>query len=341
VTVADVARVACVSTATVSNALNSTGRMSQSTRRYVRKIAQDIGYVPGGAGRKVQRDTRVLGLAVTTDHPVSWSFAEIPYFSQAVQSATAVAHEHGYGLIVQPTAIEPERWADLAVDGMVLIDSPKGDPVRTELKRRGVPVVFSGRPPDPEAEDIWIDNDLEDAVRGVLDHLAAAGARNVALLGGDTTDYYIQTCMATYRQWCAERGQTPLMELMRCKDPIPAAARLLARQDPPDAIFGPYDGCGHAVLSAARIRGLRVPEDLLVACASESITYETTTPPTTTLSLDPLGTTRLAMELLIKLVEEGAPAQRTGAVRPTRLFPRASTLRPESARSGLERSVRG
>ncbi len=334
-TLADVARVAGVSTATVSNALNSVGRMSQSTRRQVRSIARELGYIPWGAGHGGLPDSRVLGLAVTTDHPVSWGFAEIAYFSQAVQAATAVAHEHGYSLIVQPTAIGPERHADLAVDGMMLIDSPQGDPVRAELRRRGVPVVFSGRPPVPEADDVWIDNDLEGAVRGVLDHLATSGARRVALLGGDTTDHYIQSCMTTYRQWCAERGQQPMIELMSCKDPAPAAARLLARRPAPDAIYGPYDRCGHAVLSAARDLNLRVPEQLRVVCASESVSYEQTAPPVTTLSLDPLGITRLAMELLIEIVEGGAPTARTGAVHPTRLFPRASSLSPEDTRGKI------
>ncbi|MFG1704199.1 LacI family DNA-binding transcriptional regulator [Nonomuraea sp. M3C6] len=326
VTLADVARVAGVSTATVSNALNSVGRMSQTTRRHVRSIARELGYIPYGGNQGVAGESRVLGLAVTTDHPVSWGFAEIAYFSQAVQAATAVAHEHGYSLVVRPTAVGPERWTDLAVDGMMLIDSPQGDPVRAELRRHGIPVVFSGRPPVPEHDDVWIDNDVESAVRGVLDHLAAAGAARIALLGGDTTDYYIQSCMATYRQWCAERGQPPLIELMRCKDPAPAVARLLARRPAPDAVFGPYDRCGHVLLSAARSMNLRVPEELLVVCASESSSYETTSPPVTTLSLDPLGITRLAMQLLIEIVEGRAPTMPRGAVHPTRLVPRASSV---------------
>lgn len=179
----------------------------------------ELGYLPD------KTHTRTLGLAVTTDHPASWGFAEIPYFSQAIQSATVVAHEHGYGLVVQPTALGLERLAVLPVDGMLLIDSPKGDRVRADLLMRGVPVVHIGRPVSAEPNDIWVDNDVEGAVRGVLDHLSQAGAQRVALLGGDTTDYYIQACMTTYRQWCAERGEPALLELMRRKNPaLPSPA---------------------------------------------------------------------------------------------------------------------
>ncbi|WP_369122748.1 substrate-binding domain-containing protein [Nonomuraea aridisoli] len=79
-------------------------------------------------------------------------------------------------------------------------------------------------------------------------------------------------------------------------------------------------------MAAARSAGLRVPEQLRVVCASESGSYETTSPPVTTLSLDPLGITRLAMELLIEVVEGGVPPTPRGAIHPTRLFPRASSL---------------
>ncbi|MFD4688359.1 LacI family DNA-binding transcriptional regulator, partial [Streptomyces sp. NPDC058461] len=44
VTIADVARAAEVSTATVSNALNGTGRLSAATRSRVRAVAADLGY---------------------------------------------------------------------------------------------------------------------------------------------------------------------------------------------------------------------------------------------------------------------------------------------------------
>ncbi len=50
-------------------------------------------------------------------------------------------------------------WHTLAVDGMLLLDSPAGDPVLRALRARGLPVVFDGRPPDPWPEDVWVDND--------------------------------------------------------------------------------------------------------------------------------------------------------------------------------------
>lgn len=82
-----------------------------------------------------------------------------------------------------------------------------------------------------------------------------------------------------------------------------AADRLLARPDRPDAVYGLFDPNGTDLLAAARRYGLRVPDDLLLVCCSESDVYAKTEPPITTLSLKPrrIGTT--VVNLLIDAIE--------------------------------------
>ncbi|MER5298667.1 LacI family DNA-binding transcriptional regulator [Streptomyces lasiicapitis] len=124
-TLADIARAAEVSTATVSHALNGTGRLSEATRRRVRATATALGY---GAPRTGPR-TRTLGIAVTT-FPGPWNYTEIAYFSRAVTAATAAAHAHGYALTTLPAdRVADAAWHTLAVDGMLIVDSPPGDPM--------------------------------------------------------------------------------------------------------------------------------------------------------------------------------------------------------------------
>lgn len=119
-TIADIARAAEVSTATVSHALGGTGRVGESTRRRVREVAAALGY----SARRGPR-TRTLGLAVTTYAGSAWNFVEIAYFSRLLTAATAAAHARGYALTVLPAdrGAEP-LWHTLAVDGMLLLDSP-------------------------------------------------------------------------------------------------------------------------------------------------------------------------------------------------------------------------
>ncbi|WJV45590.1 LacI family DNA-binding transcriptional regulator [Streptomyces flavofungini] len=321
-TLADVARAAEVSTATVSHALNGTGRLSDATRRRVRATATALGY---GAPRRGPR-TRTLGIAVTT-FPGPWNYAEIAYFSRAVTAATAAAHAHGYALTTLPAdRLADAAWHTLAVDGMLIADSPPGDPMARALRARGIPVVFDGVPGDVREGDHWIDNDHTATTREVLDHLTAAGARRVALQAGSGAETYARAVTQTYEQWCAERGVAARAVRFDAAD---AAGRafdgLLTGADRADAVYAAYDPGGHQLLAAARRHGLRVPDDLLLVCASEDPGYARTAPPVSTVSLNPELMARAAVDRLVALVEGAHPPAPGPTLVPAALHARTSS----------------
>ena len=141
---------------------------------------------------------------------------------------------------------------------------------------RGCPSSPTAAPPARCPVTAWVDNDHEAAVLGILDHLADAGARRIGLLTGTTTDTYTRLSTTAYLHWCERVGQDPVYEAYPAHDPCAgavAADRLLARPDRPDAVYGLFDPNGTDLLAAARRYGLRVPEDLLLVCCSESTVY--------------------------------------------------------------------
>ncbi|MFB7463165.1 LacI family DNA-binding transcriptional regulator [Streptomyces sp. NPDC056224] len=325
-TIADVARAAEVSTATVSHALNGTGRLGDGTRRRVREVAAALGY---GAHRGPR--TRTLGFAVTTYADWTWDFAGVAYFSRLLTAATSVAHSHGYALISLPAdrGAEP-LWHTLAVDGMLLLDSPQDDPVLRALRARGLPVVFDGRPADPRPDDVWVDNDHEATTREVLDHLAASGARRVALHSGFGREYYTRAVTSAYEHWCAERGTPPLVVPFHPEDDQGRAFdRAFGAPGRPDAVYSLYDPGGRQVLAAAARHGISTPGGLLLVCASEDPAYGALEPPVTTVTLNPERIAESAMSALVTLIESGytePPGQRTV---PAGLRVRASSLPPD------------
>ncbi|GGO38714.1 LacI family DNA-binding transcriptional regulator [Streptomyces lasiicapitis] len=326
-TLADIARAAEVSTATVSHALNGTGRLSEATRRRVRATATALGY---GAPRTGPR-TRTLGIAVTT-FPGPWNYTEIAYFSRAVTAATAAAHAHGYALTTLPAdRVADAAWHTLAVDGMLIVDSPPGDPMARALRARGIPLVFDGAPGDVRANDHWIDNDHPATTREVLDHLTAAGARRIALQAGSGAETYARVVTATYEEWCAERGVPARAVRFDAADTEGRIFdELLTGTERVDAVYAAYDPGGRQLLAAARRHGLRVPEDLLLVCASEDPGYAETAPPVTTVSLNPELTARAAVDRLVALVEGTHPPTPGPTVVPAALRVRTSSrgMRP-------------
>ena len=288
----DVAAAAGVSITTVSDALNGKGRLPDATRRHVREVADRLGYRPSAAARTLRTGkSGLIGLTVTTYGDEPFTFTEFAYFAEMARAATSAALARGYALVILPaTSRHAHVWSNVALDGTVVIDPSDQDPVVTELVRQGLPVVSDGRPAGSLPVTAWVDNDHEAAVLGILDHLAAAGARRIGLLTGTTTDTYTHLSTTAYLRWCERVGQDPVYESYPAHDPCAgavAADRLLARPDRPDAVYGLFDPNGTDLLAAARRYGLRVPEDLLLVCCSESTVYATTEPPITTLSLKP------------------------------------------------------
>ncbi|MFC8831263.1 LacI family DNA-binding transcriptional regulator [Streptomyces sp. NPDC057137] len=335
VTIADVARAAEVSTATVSNALNGTGRLADSTRARVRSVAAALGY--GGAGGPAPR---ILGLAVTTYGTHRWNFAGVPYFAQAINAATVAAHARGYALTALPAAPEEASWRTVALAGVLLLDSPAGDPVVRILRERGLPLAFDGRPAEPRPGEAWVDNDHHATTRTVLDHLAAQGARRIALMAGPGGEHYTLSCLAAYREWCAEHRTEPcVVPLTPGDDEGRALDPLLSGERRPDALYGIYNPCGRRALAAAARRSLSVPADLLLVCASEDPAYATTTPPVSTVSLVPDAAMAAAVTALVGLIE-GPGHTPPPVIVPARLLVRASSVRTASRADTASRTGR-
>ena len=327
-----VAARAGVSTATVSNALNGTGRLSEATRQRVLAAAGELGYAPASTARALARGaTGVLGLTMTTYGDLPVPYTEIPFYANLVLAAMAAAHNRGYLLQVMPNSMSSWMWLNTPMDGVIHVGPRADDHIRSLLLERGIPMVCEGRPPEANWCDTWVDADHDTGLRLLLDHLVAAGARRIGLTLPVHDDTYPHLIADAYRLWCADQDMQILVEEYAAMPDYftaeqKAVARLLDRDPRPDAVIGVYSDSGHNILAAARDHGLRVPRDLLVACVSEDPDYATTTPPVTTLSLRPDRTGDAAVDLLVAVINGRVGVDRRRLVQPV-LIPRRSTRR--------------
>ncbi|UKY54753.1 LacI family DNA-binding transcriptional regulator [Streptomyces inhibens] len=141
-TLGAVAAEAGVSAATVSNALNGTGRLSEATRQRVLAAARELGYAPASTARALARGgTGVLGLTMTTYGDLPVSYTVIPYYGQLVLGAMAAAHERGYLLLAMPSSMSPWMWLNMPMDGVIHSGPRAEDQVRAILLQRGIPMI--------------------------------------------------------------------------------------------------------------------------------------------------------------------------------------------------------
>jgi DNA-binding LacI/PurR family transcriptional regulator len=329
-TLRQVAEAAEVSTATVSNVINGTGRLSEATRTRVIAAARKLGYQPKNSVRALSRGgSGVLGLTLTTFESDSVSYTEIPYYSDLVLAAIGAANDHGYLLQVMPSTLSPWMWMTAPLDGVIHSEPKTTDSVRAILLQREIPIVYSGLPLDSGAGDAWVDCDHRLAVELLVERFIEAGARRIGLLLPEHNDAYPQLVLSAFTSACEDRGVDSCVadfELVPdyTTSERSAVNRLLTGPERPDALFGIYSDSGHNILAQVRQHCLHVPTDLLVGCFSEDPAYALTDPPITTLSLQPRKVAVEAVDLLVALIGGRRGIDRQRIVSPV-LHARASS----------------
>jgi DNA-binding LacI/PurR family transcriptional regulator len=329
VRISDVAAAAGVSITTVSHALNDKGRLADETRRRVREVADRLGYQPSALARGLAGGrTGMMAVTVSFVDDLPLAVADFDYFMQVMNAATSRALERGYALTLLPAPSRRAILERLPLDGAVVMDPVRDDPVMRRLGRRGVPVVTTGRQPDGADDACWVDNDHVAGTRAMLDHLASGGARRVALLTVPVLSSYTIDALSAYEDWCAARGQEPIVSSLTASisesGAYAEAIQLLGSRDPPDAIYATLDRLALGVLLAAEAKGVRVPEDLRIAGCTDSAASRTARPALTALNLNPDRIGQEAVDLLVALVEGDDPQERHRVV-PSIVVPRGST----------------
>lgn len=328
VTIRDVAKVAGVSVTTVSHALNGKGRIEAETIARVKEAAERLGYRASQAARNLRggRSGRIA-IINSQSSPHQVSLVDLEHFVRLLSGASEFAVEHGYTPVLTLNATQGQG---LTVDGVIIVDPVKGEPLIGALKLAGIPVVTTGRDPSQRREDEhWVDNDLYQATLEMLDHLAAKGARRIDLLAAASIYSYSEDAIRAYRDWSVQQGREarvhevagPLSENGAYLTSLP----LLQSAERPDALHCVTDRYAFGVMLAAQSLGLNLPGDLLLSAGTDSELAASHSPTLTALNLSPEQIGREAAELLINLIEGGSSERHR--VVPHTLQARATTDR--------------
>src|SRR6266700_526491 len=183
VTIRDVANAAGVSTATVSNVLNNTGKVGTKTQRHVLATVKRLGYVPDvHAKRLASSDRRTLGIIV--------SDIENPFFPEVIKSFEARARELGYDAILSDTNYDTrrtqaaaERMMEHNVRGVAVMTSEISLRLIHELARRRIAVTFLDLAPVRS----YMSNlkiDYFSGVEQIIKYLHGNGHRRIAFVAG-------------------------------------------------------------------------------------------------------------------------------------------------------------
>jgi LacI family transcriptional regulator len=267
-TVGDVAKLAGVSTATVSRVLTGSVPVSPALRDRVQAAAESLEYSVNEVARALRRDrTSTVGIVVPD--------LSNPFFTALVDRVESGLQELGLSLHVCSSsgdvAIEASRVTSLRQSQVeVLVVTPvdvHASGASLHDAESTIPLIQL----DQFAEGVdsdWVGTDEPHGMHLVLDHLATQGVRSAAYVGARLTGSSAVSRYDAVREAAAERGialdsDPALLGEFSLEWGVEAGGRIAAGALP-DAVVCAADVIALGVLQAFDAQGVRVPEDTLL-----------------------------------------------------------------------------
>lgn len=306
-TIYDVARLAGVSTATVSRALNGTGRIAPATQAAIDAAVAQLGYSPNTIARSlVTKTTQTIALLLPD--------ITNPFYAGLVSGIQASALSRDHTMLLCTTEGDPEReeqYLNLLqakhvdgalVDGLVL----PSDRIARFVKD-GFPIVCLDRDIDSRSIPlVQVDN----YVGGfhATKHLLSLGHKHIAHVKGAPDLRLSEERLEGF--WAAHEHQrlVPNVSLIvqgsfTEESGYRAARGLLESRKRFTAVFAANDLSAIGVMRAASEVGMRVPQDLSVVGFDDIRLASYTTPPLTTVRQPAERIAARATELLMDLTQ--------------------------------------
>jgi DNA-binding LacI/PurR family transcriptional regulator len=327
---ADIARMAGVSTTTVSRALSGSALVNKATRKRVTELARSLNYTVN-AGAKELRLGHSNTVAVVVPYNINMRQAlSDPFFLGILGSIADALTERGYDMLVSRIDEENLHLASTPYDsgramGIILIGQWHHHDHLNQLAVRGVPLVVWGAQLPNQLYCTVGCNNIEGG-RLATEHLLARGRRRVAFFG-DTDLPEVAQRYEGYRQALADAGVAFDPALVSRASFLAESARaavtqLKAQEIGFDAIFACSDLLAMSAISALRDLGLRVPQDVSVVGYDDVLLAAHYHPPITTVRQPIDAGGRALVTALLSFLDNVVPRSQ---VLPTELIVRSSS----------------
>lgn len=184
-TLKDVARLANVSTATVSRCMNEPHKVSGKTREIVMAAVKELGYAPNFGGRFL-----ASGKAGTFGAVVPTMMNAI--FANVLQAFEEEITKSNSNLLVASSSYEPEieeaqirALVARGVDGLLLIGAFRNPELYSYLENRNTPYVVAWAYRDA-SDKVFVGYDNKAAMQKMVETVLSYGHRNIAMISGIT-----------------------------------------------------------------------------------------------------------------------------------------------------------
>ncbi|GAB1438463.1 ribose operon transcriptional repressor RbsR [Providencia sp.] len=268
-TMKDVARLAGVSTSTVSHVINKNRYVSESITLRVNNAIKELNYAPSAVARSLKMNrTNTIGMLLTTSNN--------PFYAEVVRGVERSCYERGYSLILCNTEGDLQRMdhsletlLQKRVDGLLIMCTEVQGPSKDVFSRYpSVPTVMMDWSPFESGGDIIQDNSFlggEIATR----HLIEAGFTRIACIAGPQDK---SPARARYQGFMRSMEQAKIavnddyiiFSDFEFAGGFNSMNKLLELPIPPQAIFAGNDAMAVGAYQAIFQKGMKVPDDISI-----------------------------------------------------------------------------
>lgn len=320
----DVAKVAGVSTATVSRVLANHARVKEETRQKVLSAVEQLNYRPNLIARslRVQKSAKI-GLLV--------SDVRNPFFTAISRAVEDAAYEQGYSVLMCNTDENPDKEElylnvlhDENVAGMIFSPTQQFS-AKLSTFSSDIPLVIIDRAVKSDQVDMVLLDNIA-AAYDLTTHLVENGYKRIAGLFGNASTTGRERNKG-FLKALNENQLKPISQQFlspRIKQGYEAAASLLDDRIRPDAIFTSNSLLTAGVFQAIRDRKLSVPGDVALVGFDQTTWGELVDPPITLIAQPTEEIGRTATELLFQRIEEPGRSPKTVILKGTLIVRKSS-----------------
>lgn len=332
----DIAARADVSVMTVSKVMRDAPDISKATKARIRKLAEEMGYVPDRMAQSLRsKSTRLLGLVM--------SAATNPIFARLLAALEDQAYELGYDIVFGYSLNQVEREETIIrrmmarrVDGLFLYPVYRMSEEATvydDIRRMKIPTVILGHNISFSEGFVSVAPDDFSASQSLTRHLIELGHKRIAFFTGPQFAPWSQERLEGYRHALKEAGLPTDDSLVftagaNIESGAKAALEMIEEKAGATAVQAVNDLIAIGAGSMFLQQGIRIPQDLSLVGFGNVLTSEHFRVPLTTVRQPKHRLGVAAMECMKQLLEGKSPDSRR---LPAELVVRASSGPPPSA----------
>lgn len=310
-TMKDIARMAKVSTSTVSHVINNSRFVSDEIREKVMVAVNELNYTPSALARSLKmKETRTLGMLVTA--------SDNPFFAEVLRSVENYCNANSYNLIVSYTDGDNQRLErnlqaliQKQIDGLLLMCSESHWHISDNLSLRlQLPMVMMDWwPTELNADKIYEDSEYGGHLATTT--LIEQGHRDIAIITGNLKKSIAKKRLQGYQTALSQAGIPVVDDYIyeghfSCESGLAGMNYLLQLPHPPTAVFACSDTIAIGAYQSCWKANLHVGEDISIIGYDNINLSQYLAPPLTTINQPVEELAQVAVETLLQRIK--APA---------------------------------